>query len=150
MNSAEIQSLIEEATFDYTMGDSESALAKLKRAALEAPTAFEAWHALAEIYFNLRRFDEAAAVAERAAAHAWAFGDQESKQSTLLILSVCLRHAGDFSGARDAALRAADCSAFSSDSSNTGETEITGIITTAPRAHVASIPIIPGAAGFID
>ncbi len=66
MTPAEIQTLIEEATFDYTMGDNDAALAKLARATAAAPEAFEAWHALAEINFSLRRFDAALAAAERA------------------------------------------------------------------------------------
>jgi predicted Zn-dependent protease len=61
-----IQSLIEEATFDYTMGEAEPALAKLARATTAAPDAFAAWHALAEINFSLRRFDDALAAAEKA------------------------------------------------------------------------------------
>ncbi len=60
------QTLIEDATFDYTMGDSDGALAKLHRAAAAAPGSFEAWQALAEINFSLRRFDDALAAAERA------------------------------------------------------------------------------------
>ena len=48
------------------MGDNDSALAKLRRAADAAPGAFEAWHALAEINFNLRRFDDALAAAQKA------------------------------------------------------------------------------------
>ena len=47
MTAEQIQSLIEEATFDYTMGDHDDALAKLARATAAAPAAFEAWHALA-------------------------------------------------------------------------------------------------------
>jgi cytochrome c-type biogenesis protein CcmH/NrfG len=62
----EVQSLIEEATFDYTMGEHDAALAKLARATAAAPTAFEAWHALAEINFSLRRFDDALIAADRA------------------------------------------------------------------------------------
>ena len=61
-----VQSLIEEATFDYTMGDNDAALAKLHQAAAVAPAAFEAWHALAEINFHLRRFDDALAAAQKA------------------------------------------------------------------------------------
>jgi Flp pilus assembly protein TadD len=64
MTDTEIQTLIEDATFDYTMGDNDSALAKLARATDVAPSAFEAWHALAEINFNLRRFDAALDAAE--------------------------------------------------------------------------------------
>jgi len=62
----EIQHLIEDATFDYTMGDNEAALAKLARATAAAPSSFEAWHALAEIHFNLRHFDDALAAANQA------------------------------------------------------------------------------------
>jgi cytochrome c-type biogenesis protein CcmH/NrfG len=66
VSPAEIQSLIEEATFDYTMGENDTALAKLGRAAAAAPEAFEAWHALAEINFSLRRFDDALTAAQHA------------------------------------------------------------------------------------
>lgn len=73
MTADEIQHLIEDATFDYTMGDNEAALAKLGRATAAAPASFEAWHALAEVNFNLRRFDAALAAAE--SAHALQPGD---------------------------------------------------------------------------
>lgn len=66
MTPAEVQSLIEEATFDYTMGDHETALLKLGRVTATAPASFEAWHALAEINFSLRRFDPALLAAEQA------------------------------------------------------------------------------------
>ncbi len=62
----ELQTLIEDATFDYTMGDYDAALAKLARATGEMPGSFEAWHALAEINFSLRRFDDALVAAEKA------------------------------------------------------------------------------------
>jgi predicted Zn-dependent protease len=62
----EIQHLIDDATFDYTMGDNDAALAKLARATAAAPDALAAWHALAEISFSLRRFDEALAAAQKA------------------------------------------------------------------------------------
>ncbi|MBI2814547.1 MAG: tetratricopeptide repeat protein [Opitutae bacterium] len=68
MSPADIQSLVEEATFDYTMGEHDAALAKLARATAAAPAAFEAWHALAEINFSLRRFDAALVAADRALA----------------------------------------------------------------------------------
>ncbi len=68
MTPDQIQSLIEDATFDYTMGDHAAALAKLARATAAAPGNFEAWHALAEINFSLRRLDDALAAAQ--AAHA--------------------------------------------------------------------------------
>jgi len=62
---AETQSLIEDATFDYTMGETDAALAKLHRATAAAPAVFEAWHALAEISFSLRHWDDALAAAEK-------------------------------------------------------------------------------------
>lgn len=66
MTSDELQSLIEDATADYALGESDAALAKLARATAAAPESFEAWHALAEVNFSLRRLDPALAAAERA------------------------------------------------------------------------------------
>ena len=66
MTTDEVQSLIEEATFDYTMGEHDAALAKLARATAAAPDAFEAWHALAEINFSLRHLDDALVAGDRA------------------------------------------------------------------------------------
>ena len=66
MTADELQHLIEEATFDYTMGDTEAALAKLARATGAAPDSFAAWHAAAEVNFSLRRFDDALLAASRA------------------------------------------------------------------------------------
>ncbi len=66
MTAPDIQTLIEDATFDYTMGDHDTALAKLRSAVERAPQAFEAWHALAEINFSLRRFDDALSAAQSA------------------------------------------------------------------------------------
>lgn len=66
MTADELQHLIEDATFDYTMGDNDAALAKLARATAAAPDSFAAWHAAAEINFGLRRFDAALAAAEQA------------------------------------------------------------------------------------
>jgi predicted Zn-dependent protease len=73
MTPDEIQTLIEDATFDHAMGEAETALAKLARAADAAPDSFEAWHALAEVNFSLRRLEPALAAAERA--HALRPGD---------------------------------------------------------------------------
>lgn len=66
MSPDELQSLIEEATYDYVTGDPEVALAKLGRATSDSADSFEAWHAVAEINLSLRRLDEALAAAERA------------------------------------------------------------------------------------
>ncbi len=66
MTSDELQSLIEDATFDFTLGDGDAAVAKLQRATAASPSSFEAWHALAEVTFSLRRFDDALVAAEKA------------------------------------------------------------------------------------
>jgi predicted Zn-dependent protease len=66
MDADELQSLIEDATADYALGDTDAALTKLARATAAAPGSFEAWHALAEVNFSLRRLDDALAAAERA------------------------------------------------------------------------------------
>ena len=66
MTSDELQTLIEDATADYAIGETDAALAKLARATAAAPESFEAWHALAEVNFSLRRLDPALAAAERA------------------------------------------------------------------------------------
>jgi predicted Zn-dependent protease len=73
MTAEELQALIDEATFDYTMGDNDAALTKLARATAAAPESFAAWHALAEVNFSLRRLDAALAAGERA--HALQPGD---------------------------------------------------------------------------
>ena len=73
MTPDELQTLIEDATFDYTTGAHDAALAKLARATTAAPESFEAWHALAEVNFSLRRLDAALDAAERA--HALRPGD---------------------------------------------------------------------------
>jgi predicted Zn-dependent protease len=66
MSPDELQSLIEDATYDHAMGATDCALAKLDRAAAAAPESFDAWHALAEVNFAARRFDAARLAAERA------------------------------------------------------------------------------------
>lgn len=65
MTDDALQTLIEDATADFALGDNEAALAKLNRATAEAPQSFEAWHALAEVNFSLRRLDAALAAAEK-------------------------------------------------------------------------------------
>jgi Flp pilus assembly protein TadD len=73
MTDDELQTLIEDATADYALGDSDAALAKLAQATTASPHSFEAWHALAEVNFSLRRLDPALSAAERA--HALRPGD---------------------------------------------------------------------------
>jgi len=60
------ESIIEDATFDFAMGDVESAVSKLKNALDTAADSFEAWHALAEIYYSDRQFQPALEAAEKA------------------------------------------------------------------------------------
>jgi predicted Zn-dependent protease len=66
MTADELQTLIEDATADYAMGETDAALQKLTRATDLAPDSFEAWHALGEVNFSLRRLDPALAAAEHA------------------------------------------------------------------------------------
>ena len=66
MTADELQTLIEDATADYALGDADTALAKLARATDAVPESFEAWHATAEVNFSLRRLDPALAAAEKA------------------------------------------------------------------------------------
>jgi predicted Zn-dependent protease len=73
MTDDQLQSLIEDATADYALGESDAALVKLARATAAAPDSFEAWHALAEVNFSLRLLDAALAAAEKA--HALRSGD---------------------------------------------------------------------------
>ncbi len=65
MTPEDLQTLIDDATFDYTMGETDAALAKLAQATTAMPDSFAAWHALSEILFSLRRFDDALAAANR-------------------------------------------------------------------------------------
>ena len=66
MTDDELQTLIEDATADFALGDSATAITKLTRATAAAPSSFEAWHALAEVHFSLRQLDPALAAAEQA------------------------------------------------------------------------------------
>ena len=55
----ETQSLVDEATFDFTMGDHAAALEKLNQAVKLDPACFAAWHAMAEVQFDQQHYDEA-------------------------------------------------------------------------------------------
>ncbi|MDQ8184462.1 tetratricopeptide repeat protein [Pelagicoccus sp. SDUM812002] len=63
---ASISNIVEDATFDFTMGDAETGISKLQAALAESPEAFEAWHALCEIFYSEKRYDEALDAAEKA------------------------------------------------------------------------------------
>ncbi len=66
MTDDELQTLVEDATADFAMGETDAAIAKLARATAAAPASFEAWHALSEVNFSLRHLDAALAAGERA------------------------------------------------------------------------------------
>ena len=59
MNKEDIQSMVDEATFDFTMGDHEAAIGKLHKVVKTDPACVAAWHALAEIYFDRDEYDKA-------------------------------------------------------------------------------------------
>lgn len=61
-----IKDLVDDATFDFTMGEEQTAVAKLTQITHDHPTSFEAWHALSEIEYSLKNFDKALAAAEKA------------------------------------------------------------------------------------
>ena len=60
-----LQDQIDEATFDFTMGDSDQALAKLTTLSNIHPDSFAVWHTLTEIYFSEGRYHDSLAAAER-------------------------------------------------------------------------------------
>ena len=64
MTNDALQTLIEDATADFALGDSALAVEKLSLATATAPHSFEAWHALAEVNFSLRHYDAALEAAE--------------------------------------------------------------------------------------
>ncbi len=66
MNTTSLQDQIDDATFDFTMGDNEDAIKKLTQLVTEHPSSFEAWHALTEIYYSNANYDSALASAEKA------------------------------------------------------------------------------------
>lgn len=59
MSTPEIQALVDDATFEFTMGDHEAAIAKLHEAVDKDPACVAAWHALAEIQFDKGELDKA-------------------------------------------------------------------------------------------
>lgn len=65
-DSEETKSVIEDATFDFTMGDSSLAISKLETLLNSHPESFAAWHALCEIYYSEKDYPEALIAAEKA------------------------------------------------------------------------------------
>lgn len=66
MNDSTIQDQVDDATLDFTLGDSESAIHKLREIVDEHPEAFAAWHALTEVYFSEGDYDAALQAGEAA------------------------------------------------------------------------------------
>ncbi len=60
--------MVEEATLEFTLGDNDTALEKLRKAVRLDPQSFAAWHALAEVCFSVRLLDDALDAAEKALA----------------------------------------------------------------------------------
>ena len=58
--------LVEDATLDFAIGENAESIAKLNRALEIDPTCFEAWLAMAEVYFADRKLDAALSSAENA------------------------------------------------------------------------------------
>ena len=65
-NPTSLQDQIDQATFEFTMGNSDVALSQLAELSLKHPESFETWHALTEVYFSEKRYDEALKAAEKA------------------------------------------------------------------------------------
>ncbi len=62
----DLATIIEDATFDFTMGDSATAVSKLDEALEDHPDSFEAWHALTEVHYFEKDYQKALAAAEKA------------------------------------------------------------------------------------
>ena len=66
MGPEEVKTLVEDATLDFALGDNDVAIQKLRKAVTAQPESFEAWHAMAEIFFSMRQLDEALMAGEKA------------------------------------------------------------------------------------
>ncbi len=66
MSDTSLQDQIDDATLDFTLGDSEVAIAKLFKLSGAHPEVFGIWHALTEIYFSEGDFDAALEAGKRA------------------------------------------------------------------------------------
>ena len=65
-DTKEFSDIIEDATFDFTMGDSDQAISKLEAVLDANPDIFEAWHALCEIHYSAKTYEAALKAAEQA------------------------------------------------------------------------------------
>ena len=66
MSDTSIQDQIDDATLDFTLGESAAAIAKLSQLKEIHPDSFGVWHALTEIYFSEGDYDAALETGERA------------------------------------------------------------------------------------
>lgn len=66
MSDTSLQDQIDDATLDFTLGDSASAIEKLTVLAEAEPDSFGVWHALTEIHFAEGDYDAALQAGERA------------------------------------------------------------------------------------
>ena len=66
MTDTSFQDQIDDATLDFTLGNSQAAIDKLTTLASEDSGIFGVWHALTEIYFAEGDYDAALQAAERA------------------------------------------------------------------------------------
>jgi tetratricopeptide (TPR) repeat protein len=64
--SSTVEDWVEEGTLAFTMGDHAEALKWLHQAAEHAPDYFPAWHALTEVYYAEKQYEQAKAMAEKA------------------------------------------------------------------------------------
>ena len=68
MTEQSAQDLVEEATFEFTLGNHAAALSLLDQALVADEGSFAAWLAKAEVHFDQRDLDDALAAGERALA----------------------------------------------------------------------------------
>ena len=68
MSDTSLQDQIDDATLDFTLGDSQAAIQKLSALAATEPESFGIWHALTEIHFAEGDYDAALQAGERALA----------------------------------------------------------------------------------
>lgn len=66
MDQTSLQDQVDDATLDFTLGDSDGAIAKLRAIVIAHPDAFAAWHALTEVYFSEADYDAALEAADTA------------------------------------------------------------------------------------
>lgn len=66
MDDTSLEDQINDATFDFTIGDTESAIKKLQSITAAQPESFAAWLALTEVLYSDGKQDRALAAAETA------------------------------------------------------------------------------------